>query len=72
MKPVTQKRLRSHFFSAAYIIEWLWLLWRAVQNNQWPYVGLSQNIIALIPGMIIIALALCLSFVAYRGFRAKS
>ena len=61
-----------YFFSAAYVIQWLWLLWHAVQNNQWPNAGVSKSIIALFPGMLLVALVLSLSIVAYRGFRVRS
>jgi uncharacterized membrane protein (DUF2068 family) len=58
--------------SAAFIAEWFWLLWRAIQNNQWPYSGMLQSIIALIPGILLVALAGAVSGIAYRGFRVRS
>lgn len=61
-----------YFFSVTYTIQWLWLLWRAVSANLWPYETMSQTVISLIPGVLLLSFVIALSIIAYRSFNVKS
>lgn len=60
-----------YFVSVTYIIQWLWLVWRSMQAKLWPYESTVQSILALVPGLFLVAIAVSLSVLVYRGFRVR-
>ena len=51
------------------IIGWLFFVGVMVWNG-WPYAGLAQTIVALLPGVLLIALCIWFMLITFRFFRA--
>lgn len=68
--------LRKHWsqyfvyvLSAGFVAEWLWLVCRSVQQKSWPNGDAIQSVIALFPGLCLVALVVGASVLVFRSFR---
>jgi hypothetical protein len=57
--------------SSLLVVSWLWLT-LSVAFRGWPYATISQSVIALLPGLLLVALAVAVSVAAHRGLRHAS
>jgi len=58
-----------YVISTTVVAEWLWLVWRSTQQSLWPSGGTLQSIIALVPGLFLVAFAIGSSVLVFRNFR---
>lgn len=54
--------------SSLFVLSWLWVT-VSVALRGWPYETWSSSIVALLPGLVLVALVVALSIVAHRGLR---
>jgi hypothetical protein len=69
------RRSWSQYFvyavSTLSVLSWLWAIWMVVQHG-WPYLTVAESLISLIPGIVLVFLAVGISVVAQRAFRNAS
>jgi len=61
-----------YVLSASFVAEWLWLVWRSIQQKSWPHGDALRSVIALFPGLCLVALVVSVSVLVFKSFRAQS
>ena len=59
-----------YIVAALFCGSWLFVLWQVAERG-WPYSSISQTVIALIPGLLMVGVAIGSSVVVYRAFKRE-
>ena len=68
-----KKRWSQYFVYIVAVLfcgSWLFALWQVAERG-WPYNSLSQTVIALIPGLLMVGIAIGSCVVVYRAFKRE-
>jgi glucose dehydrogenase len=60
-----------HFIALLFIGSWIWAVWQ-VWRQGWPYESFLQTLISLLPGLLMVGVALGSMIVVHKDFRRRN